>query len=1005
MSNEGKSRAIVLINLFTIVIGIVVMAGWVFHIPVFKQIVPGFVSMVFNTAVCFILFGIALLSTLYPASKYRDALYFATSCISTLIGLVTLLQFLFNFNTGIDELFVKDPTPISVAHLYAGRMAFNTAVTVVLFGAGLLLISSRKHLFVFIGQYLFHAVSIITSVALIGYLFGVSLFHSLLYVSSMATHTAILFFLLSVAASLLNPTVGITSLFTGKQIGNKMARRLFGLTVLLVVICGSVRLQIDRYSMFSSDIGVSLLVICFLLTSLVIIWNTAVWLNGIDLKRSQAEAEVKRMNAELEKRVEERSAEIQKSEAKYRSLISQASDAIYLLDLNGNFIDVNDSMCAMMGYSSDELLKMHVTDIIDPQELKNDPLLSRIELSKQSVIRERRFRRKDGSIFTVEVNVKIFPDNRVLVMARDVSDRKKMETELREAELKFRTIADRSMVGVYILQCGKFIYLNPRFAEIFGYEVGELIGTDPLDTIIHENYRRIAKENIRKRVEGELQSIHYEAMGAKKGGSTNWVEFYGSSVSINGEPTIIGTMLDVTERKEAENLILKEKILSDTIINSLPGIFYLLTDEGKYLRWNYNFEHVMGYNAEEIEHLHVLQLIAPEDQQLIVETIEKVFIDGYSMVEAHGVTKNGEKIPFLLTGIPILYEGQRCLLGTAMDISLRVRAEEELRSSEQKYKLLFESSPLPLWMIAKDDLTIIAANKAAARLYGYTREELINKSITIIRAEDDRERGLMRADEGTLIDVSDLGIIRHQKKDGTPMFVNVIANDITFEGREVRLSFTNDVTERLKAEESLRKSEANLKTILDTTDTAYALLDMQFKVLAFNQKAIEFVKINYNHAAQKGDLLSDYFPHERFPQFLDFIGEVMKGNSISYEIDYPQNDGTVFWYDVHLSPIMDDNKKILGMLMALYDITERKENEQNLRNAYDRIQDHVESIKDMAWKQSHLMRSPLANLKALADILKWHPTDDEAMQHFQAELARMDAIIHEMAQEASEHDR
>jgi PAS domain S-box-containing protein len=1004
MSNEGKSRAIVLINLFTIIIGIVVMAGWVFHIPVFKQIVPGFVFMVFNTAVCFILFSIALLSTLYPANKYRDALYFTTSCIGTLIGLITLLQFLFNFNTGLDELFVKDPTPISAAHLYAGRMAFNTAVTVVLFGAGLLLISSRKHLFVFIGQYLFHAVSIITSVALIGYLFGVSLFHSLLYVSSMATHTAILFFLLSVAASLLNPTVGITSLFTGKQIGNIMARRLFGLTVLLVVICGSVRLQIDRYSMFSSDIGVSLLVICFLLTSLVIIWNTAIWLNGIDLKRSQAEAEVKRMNAELEKRVEERSAEIQKSEAKYRSLISQASDAIYLLDLNGNFIDVNDSMCVMIGYSSDELLKMHVTDIIDRQELKNDPLLSRIELSKQSVIRERRFRRKDGSIFTAEVNVKIFPDNGVLVMARDISDRKKMETELREAELKFRTIADKSIVGVYILQCGKFIYLNPRFAEIFGYEADELIGTDPVNTIIHENYRHIAKENIRKRIEGELQSIQYEAMGAKKDGSTNWVEFYGSSVLINGERTIIGTMLDVTERKEAENLILKEKILSDTIINSLPGIFYLLTDDGRYLRWNYNLERIMGYKAEEIEHLNMMQLVAPEDHQLVVETIEKVFIDGYSMVEAHGVTKDGKRIPFLLTGIPILYEGQRCLLGTGIDISLRIKAEEELRSSEQKYKLLFENSPLPLWMITKDDLTIIAANNAAARLYEYTRDELINKSITLIRAKDDRERALTRSEE-SLTNVTDLGIVRHEKKDGTQMFINIIAQDIIFEGREVRLSFTNDVTERLKAEESLRKSEANLKTILDTTDTAYALLDMQFKVLAFNQKAIEFVQINYNHVAQKGDLLSDYFPHERFPQFLDFIGEVMKGNSINYEIDYPQMDGTVFWYDVHLSPIIDDNKKILGMLMALYDITERKENEQNLRNAYDRIQDHVESIKHMAWKQSHLMRSPLANLKALADILKWHPTDDEAMQHFQAELARMDAIIHEMAQEASEHDR
>lgn len=981
------------------------MAGWIFHIPVLKQVVPGFVPMVFNTALCFVLFSIALLCTQYPVGKYHGTLYFASSVTGTLIGLITFLQFLFHFNTGLDELFVKDPEPVSSEHLYAGRMAFNAAITVVLFGAGLLMVTSQKRLFILIGQFLFHAVSVLTAIALIGYLYGVSLFHSLLYVSSMATHTAILFFMLSVAGSLLNPSIGITSLFTGNRIGNKLAKRLFGLTALVVLVYGSVRLQTVNYEVFSSDIGVSLLVICFLLTSLIIIGNTAVWLNRIDLKRSEAEAEVKMMNAELEKRVEERSAEIQKSEAKYRSLISHASDAIYLLDLSGNFIDVNDSMCAMMGYSSDELLKMNVKEIIEPEELERDPLPQKMDISEKPVIRERRFMRKDGSIFTVEVNVKVFPGNMILVMARDISGRKKMETELREAELKFRTIADKSMVGVYILRYGKFIYVNPRFAEIFGYEPDDLIGADPLNTIIHENYRGVSKENIRKRVEEKVPSMHYEAMGLKKDGSTNWVEFYGNSVSINGEPTIIGTTLDITERKEAENIILKEKILSDTIINSLPGVFYLHTDEGKYLRWNNNLEAVTGYTSEEIENLNAADLIAPEDREKVSKTIENVFRDGYAMVEAHAITKDKRRIPYLLTGIPILYEGQRCLLGTGIDISLRIKAEEELRSSEQKYKLLFENSPLPLWMIAKDDMTIIAVNNAAARLYGYTRDELINKSIAMVRPQEDRERGMVRADEGALIDVTDLGIIRLQKKDGTPMYVNAIANDIVFEGREVRLSFTNDVTEKLEAEESLRKSEANLKTILDTTNAAYALLDTQLRILEFNQKAIEFGQINYNHTIEKGDLLSDYISGDRFPRFSNFIGGILQGNSVSYESDYPQDDGTIFWYEIRLSPIMDENKKVLGLLMALYDITERKTNEQNLRNAYERIQNHIDSIKDMAWKQSHLMRSPLANLKALADILKWHPTDDEAMRHFQTELARMDAIIHEMAKDASEHDR
>src|SRR3569833_1300168 len=238
-----------------------------------------------------------------------------------------------------------------------------------------------------------------------------------------------------------------------------------------------------------------------------------------------------------------------------------------------------------------------------------------------------------------------------------------------------------------------------------------------------------------------------------------------------------------------------------------------------------------------------------------------------------------------------------------------------------------------------------------------------------------------------------LGVVRHLKKDGTMIYVNVIAHDIVFEGRPVRLSLTNDITERLKAEESLRKSEANLQTILNTTDTAYALFDNSLKVQAFNQKAIEFVKQQYHHDPESGDRLADYFPADRFPQFLGLAKEVLKGNNINYEFDYPQPDGGKFWYYVRLFPITNDKKEILGMMMALYDITERKNAEKDLKCAFGRILDNINSIKDMAWKQSHLIRSPLANLKGLVSILKEDPSSLEIFDHIQSELNRMDAIL------------
>jgi len=695
---------------------------------------------------------------------------------------------------------------------------------------------------------------------------------------------------------------------------------------------------------------------------------------------------------------------IKASEEKYRSLIEQASDAIYLVDDKGNFTEVNESMCKMTGYSKAELLQLNVEEIIDPDQLKTDPLVHGYHLPGRSLIRERRLVGKNGRPFDVEINVKLFGDDKMLVIARDITDRKRMEAELREAEIKFRTLAEKSIVGIYIVQKEKLIYLNPRFADIFGYEPQELVNASSsiIDMIIDKDDQEKVRRNLQARYAGEADNVHYEFKGQTKHGAQNHIEIFGSRVTIDGEPSIIGTMIDITDRKRAEEFTIREKMLSDTIINSLPGIFYLRKHSGEFLRWNKNFETVTGYSPEEITKLNAGNLIDPEDRERINEGLGKVFSEGHGMVEAKAIVKNGNKIPFLFTAAAIEFENKQCVLGTGFDISSRIKAEEELRSSEQKYKLLFESNPSPMLMIVKDDMAIIDVNEALVELYGYTKNELLHMTVKELRPEEDFEDQLeifkTEASSST-----DLGAIRVIRKDGSIIFVHLIAHDIIFEGRSVRLALVTDVTERLKAEAALKNSEANLQTILKTTDTAYALFDLQLKVRAFNQKAIEFVEQEYHHYVQKGDRLIDFFPVDRFPQFMDFTRAVLKGNNINYEIDYPQADGSVTWYYVSLFPITNENKEILGMMMALYDITERKKAEEDLKAAYERIQSHINSIKDMAWKQSHLIRSPLANLKGLAEMLKDDPSDADVLEFIQNELNRMDTVIIEMA-DLSDHN-
>ena len=311
MADAQRNRTIVLISLVAITASLVVMLGWIFNIRAFQIILPAFEAMKFNTALCFLLLGGALLTTQYQVRKY-SLLFCILSSLVTLIALVTFFENLFHFNAGIDQLFVKDTRPLDKTYPFPGRMSDISDSCFLLFGAGFLMLAAKKRLLNIIAQYLFHIVTVLSSIAIIGYLYRSSFFYGLSSVGPMAVQSVLMFFFLSISASLLHPSLGVTNLFTGQLVGNKMARRFFTLIILIVLIIGTLRIKTQHYYQFSIELWVALVTVCFLLICLLVVWNTAIWLNGIDLKRSEAEEEIRVMNEELEEIVEERTIEFRK---------------------------------------------------------------------------------------------------------------------------------------------------------------------------------------------------------------------------------------------------------------------------------------------------------------------------------------------------------------------------------------------------------------------------------------------------------------------------------------------------------------------------------------------------------------------------------------------------------------------------------------------------------------------------------------------------------------------
>jgi PAS domain S-box-containing protein/putative nucleotidyltransferase with HDIG domain len=146
-----------------------------------------------------------------------------------------------------------------------------------------------------------------------------------------------------------------------------------------------------------------------------------------------------------------------------------------------------------------------------------------------------------------------------------------------------------------------------------------------------------------------------------------------------------GIVIDITERKQAEQAFLEEKLFSDTVIDSMPGVFYVFDEETRLVRWNRSFAEISGYYAEEISRLHALDVIAEADRGYITDRIGEVFSKGSATAEANLLTKSGNSIPYFFTGLRAVIGGKTYLVGMAIDIAERKRAEEQIRQSLEKF--------------------------------------------------------------------------------------------------------------------------------------------------------------------------------------------------------------------------------------------------------------------------------------------------------------------------------
>lgn len=311
-----------------------------------------------------------------------------------------------------------------------------------------------------------------------------------------------------------------------------------------------------------------------------------------------------------------------------------------------------------------------------------------------------------------------------------ITKRKKAELALRDSEARFRALVEQSMAGIYILQDGQLRYVNAAFAAIFGYaSPEELINLVPAIELISPQDREKVMEITSKREEGESNAIHYTATGLRVDGVSIDLEVYGRRYKYEGRTAIIGMLLDVTSRRQAEA---ERDLFSDALRQSAHPL--LLTDPGNLITYiNPAFTRLFGYRLEDVKDKHISGIVPKSDeykseQEEIVRQVHE--FDLWSG-EVERMASDGTQIPTLANIASVRSPKKEFLGFVASYLDLRPLREKE--STLRKLSMAVEQSPESI-IITNLEGSIEYVNESFLRNTGYSREEVIGKNPRILQS-------------------------------------------------------------------------------------------------------------------------------------------------------------------------------------------------------------------------------------------------------------------------------
>ena len=636
----------------------------------------------------------------------------------------------------------------------------------------------------------------------------------------------------------------------------------------------------------------------------------------------------------------------QESEHWLRSMVRNASGIVMVLDAEGTVRYVNPAVEGVLGYKAEELLGVKAFGLGHPEDAERaeQAFSEMVKSSGDQTPVEFRLRHADGSWRHMEVvrnNLLDDPNlGGILASLRDVTERKEAEEKLKESEAKYRALVERIPLVTYAAapdEVSSTLYVSPQIEQLLGFSPEDYL-TDPdlFAQQIHPEDRERVLEEIH-RSHARCQPFRSEYRMLRRDGRVIWVhdEAYVLRDEDGKALGLQGIAQDITERKEAE-----EKIRFQAQLLDVAGEAVIATAvDQKVIYWNRAAEGLYGWSSEEMMGRNLREEVVPEDLRGRAKEIAKQVTEtGHWSGEFMVRHKDGTIFPVLANNASLHDEADNVVgfVSVLRDDTERKQAEEKLKESEERFRRTFDDAPIGMAVTGLVDGRFLQVNRSLCEMLGRSEEQLLASTFLDITHPDDLDVGIEYAQR--LLE-GELGSYQIEKRylhaEGHPVWLS-LSGSVTRDSKGRPLYFIaqmQDVTERKRAEEALRRSEANLAEAQRIARLGSWEWDLKTGEVWWSNEVYRIYGFEPQQYSPTIKTVEEVFHPDDRHLFREALDGASSREVESYDFEHRivRTDGEVRWVH-HRGEVVrgEEGEEALRIIGTSHDVTEDKRAEERL---------------------------------------------------------------------------